>query len=148
MSDYPSETEEGTGTSRGALSSMIYGNELGLVAKQLERRIPLKPSDLASCVTICKEIMADPQAPRRTRLMAIRVMSLMHGQNQSDVHHVESLDHAREKLAAEQGITRLKMERAEQGKPNDSLAIVAPVVNQLPLPDYLRKRAGLSEGVS
>src|SRR4051812_14119042 len=75
---------------------------------------------------------------KRSRIAAqcARVLVAEQGQALRDIHHIEQMQH-------ESGILDLRMRRAEEGKPNDCLAIQMTPVRELPLPpglaEYRRK---------
>lgn len=83
------------------------------------------------------KLAADPNTRPRSRAVAVRTLALLdqinlkaHALNQRDLHHTERLQH-------EAGILDLRMRRAEEGKPNDCIAVQIAPVKELPLPASL-----------
>ena len=66
----------------------------------------------------------------RLRIAASRALSAFESTEVRDVHHIERMQH-------EAGILDLRMKRAEEGKPNDSIAVHLVPVQELPLPPSL-----------
>ena len=75
-------------------------------------------------------IIDDPKATRRAKTAAARALAQLHANNLRDLHHIEKIRH-------EDGILDLRMRRAEEGKPNDCIAIRVTPVRELPLPAAL-----------
>lgn len=141
----PETTDVIAGNTRGALSSEIRFSDLQAIRRALADGYMVGAEECSKCVRICDEIMSDPKANRRTRLVAIRVMGLLRNDTVRDLQHRERIEYDRSKFEAEMGIVRVKMDRAEQGLPNDSVAVILPAVNQLPLPKHLADRAAKLE---
>jgi hypothetical protein len=78
----------------------------------------------------------DPKARGMIAASCARVLVAEQDQALKDLHHVERLD-------AERGIVRLKMERAEEGKPNDSLRIILPPEQPMPMPEWMKRAKGV-----
>ncbi len=77
------------------------------------------PKDRAQIVIGCNRVLQSEQSA------AVR-----------DIHHVERLEQ-------ENGIMKLKMQRAEEGIPNDSMAIVLPPEMPMPMPLWMREAKGV-----
>lgn len=108
--------------------------ELRDLTSAVRRRWTVPRDALDAALAMSTQIIADPRTPRRTRITAAKFISTMARMDLEDLHH-------RERLDAEQGIVRLKMERAEQGLANDLVAISPTGSQQLPLPPYLAGKA-------
>lgn len=109
--------------------------KLRATGSAVRRGWSVPPEAIADAIETARIITADPTANRRAKLRAGALLRQFVQLDQEDLHH-------RERLDAEQGIVRLKMERAEQGLANDLVAI-APGAQQLPLPPYLAGKARL-----
>ncbi len=117
-----------SGGNRGAA---LGAADFNLIRRTASRGYLVTTEERARTVACCIQCMDDPKRPWRTRLAAIRALAVLTGQDQHDMHHVERLE-------AERGIVNLKMTRAEEGKPNDSVAVLVTPVEELPLPEALR----------
>lgn len=76
------------------------------------------------------EMVHNPKKRASLRLSAAKLIARINQQNLSDIQHIDNLE-------AQAGLFRLRAQRAEAGKPNDSLAVIVPPVQQMPLPQYL-----------
>ncbi len=127
------EVQSPVGDNRGPA---LGAREFNIIRRQAARGYLVPDTERSKAVGCCVECINDPRRPWRTRLAAIRTLATLTGQDQHDLHHVE-------RLRAEQGILNLKMARAEEGKPNDLVAVQVVPVRELPLPPALlgyRKR--------
>ena len=80
--------------------------------------------------------IADPSKRAQAAAQCARVIVAEQAAALRDLHHTERMQH-------ESGILDLKMTRAEEGKPNDCVAIKLTPVRELPLPAWMagmRKR--------
>ncbi len=127
--------EESTGTNRGALARELFPSDIQQMIKAVERGFPMSAGDMAACVTCCRQIMDDPKSARRTKLIAAKALGLFAAHNLKDTHHLERIDQ-------ENGIMILKQQRAEQGLPNDSLAVILPPTTQTPMPAWMERMKG------
>lgn len=136
IADSPPNIEETRGNGGLGTNEFQVQNDARLIERAIRAGWKIPETTLEETPKVMQEIVASPKSNRRNKIAATRALIAMGSSNLRDIHHVE-------KLEAEAGIIRLKMQRAEEGKPNDSVAIVVPVKNQLPLPEYLRDRSGL-----
>jgi hypothetical protein len=78
------------------------------------------------------DAITDPMRRAKCVAQCTRVLVAEQGQALRDLHHTERLQH-------EAGILDLRLRRAEEGKPNDCVAVqLQTPVRELPLPDGLR----------
>jgi hypothetical protein len=75
--------------------------------------------------------IADPSKRAQAAAQCARVLVAEQSAALRDLHHTERLQH-------ESGILDLRMKRAEQGKPNDCIAVQLTPVRELAMPEWMR----------
>jgi hypothetical protein len=114
-----------------ALADTLRSGDIQRLERAACRGCPITPEDRRQSIEVLRTIMNDPKRNSRVRIMASRVLATLESLDLRDLHHTERMKH-------EDGILDLRMRRAEEGKPNDCVAIQAAPVRELPLPEDLR----------
>lgn len=135
MTPTPQCDADGT-QSVGARGLRTYGHDrpgFGITEQAIRCRWPISPEQRQKCVDIATEIANDPKSTRRAKTAALRVLAQFDSITQRDVAHVEKMDQ-------EMGIMKIRQDRAEQGLPNDSIAIqVLPPPTVMPAPAWMNR---------
>ncbi len=105
--------------------------DLHMTERALRQGWPISDEKRREITEQMTKLASAPETRPRTRAMAVRVLAQLDSLNLRDQHHVERLE-------AERGIVHLRMQRAEEGKPNDCVAVQVTPVRELPLPDAMR----------
>ncbi len=136
-----------TGGERGGAALQGFSAEhIRRFEQAVRRRIPISEKDRETMVNACRAVIEacedKPGRTRRALMRAVSLMALLDAQSMRDEHHIEDKIHdqamQRERFAHEDGILDLRMRRAEEGKPNDCVAVQVTPVRELPLPDAMR----------
>lgn len=114
----------------GTRALTLTRREINAITTNATRGALIKPAERQASIDMLNAIIADLKVPRRTRITASRALAALEAIELRDLHHTERLQH-------EAGILDLRMKRAEQGLPNDSVALVPAPVRELPLPTSL-----------
>lgn len=107
-------------------------DELQMTERAVRNGWAIPPEEKRKIVEQMTALATDPKTRPRSRSIAVRVLAQLDSLDLRDRHHVERLE-------ANAGIVRLRMQRAEEGLPNDSMAIITAPVEELPLPAWLRE---------
>jgi hypothetical protein len=115
----------------GGLHALGF-SDFHIIRREAERGFIIDADARRQPVETCLVVMRDSKTTKRTKIAAVRALAALDAINLRDIHHVERMQH-------EAGILDLRMRRAEEGKPNDCVAVkqLAPFV-ELPLPDDLK----------
>ena len=95
---------------------------------------PITPKMQADSVAELDRQINSPTLKERVKARAILAMHKLQDQNMKERHH-------RENLEAQQGMMKLRMDRAEQGLPNDAVAVqvTIPPPTVAPLPAWAER---------
>ena len=134
MPDFSVESEKGcTGAEAGVreraeqLAPLITTTQLAEIKRAAENDLVVDREGREMSIELCKAVMRNGRCNSRTKLMAVKALAVLDAQKLRYAIHSEQLD-------AAAGIVRLKMARAEEGLPNDLLAVRVAPAEELPLP--------------
>lgn len=109
---------------------ILRKSECQIIERNATRGRPITPEERDMQIVFLKATLDCATASRRTKISASRALTALESLDLRDLHH-------RERIDQENGIMRLKQERAEAGLPNDSVALILPPVRQMPMPDWM-----------